>query len=136
MEMQQEEKVRLWPKAIDQARSMAASHIARYEFARPAVQGKRLCDIACGAGYGSCFLSQYAKSVVGIDISASAIEWAKEYFQNNKKNRRSQCLCVFKGTDWQVFRNQRFFTCHSVHKRIHRNKASRLSTDESVFNET
>lgn len=84
MEIQQEEKVRLWPKTVAEARDMAASHVARYEFTKSAVQDKNVCDIACGAGYGSCFLSKHARTVTGIDISDSAVDWAKSHFQNEK----------------------------------------------------
>ena len=98
VEMLQEEKVRLWPRTVSQARSMAASHLARYQFARSAVQGGRVCDIACGAGYGSCFLSKYAGSVVGMDISDSAIEWAREHFQNDKVS----FYCADGSKNWPV----------------------------------
>ncbi len=75
--------VRLWPETIAQARSLATSHVARYNFAKKYVEGKNVCDIACGVGYGSNFLSQTAKSVIGIDISSDAVDWAKKYFSND-----------------------------------------------------
>jgi 2-polyprenyl-3-methyl-5-hydroxy-6-metoxy-1,4-benzoquinol methylase len=31
-------------------------HIARYDFASQYVAGKKVLDIACGVGYGSCLL--------------------------------------------------------------------------------
>ena len=78
-----EEMVRLWPETVAEARIVATSHLARYEAARSSVQGKSICDIACGAGYGSRFLAQWAKSVVGMDISDSAIDWANKHFQSD-----------------------------------------------------
>ena len=57
------------------------SHIARYAFAAKFVKGKTVLDIACGSGYGSNYLlGRGAKSVVGGDISASAIECAQRFY--------------------------------------------------------
>ena len=72
--------VRLWPKTVSGARRLATSHMARYNFAKNHVVDKKVCDIACGAGYGSSFLAQVAESVVGIDISSEAVDWAKKHF--------------------------------------------------------
>lgn len=59
----------------------AAEHLARYALVAPFVRGKRVLDIACGEGYGSWFLKEWgAREVVGMDISADAIEKAKRYF--------------------------------------------------------
>lgn len=40
-------------------------------------------DYGCGCGYGSWILSQVANSVVGIDDSAEAIQFASENWSNN-----------------------------------------------------
>jgi ubiquinone/menaquinone biosynthesis C-methylase UbiE len=58
-------------------------HMARYEFAVPLVEGFRVADIACGSGYGSYELAVRgrASSVVGIDISSSAIDYCREHFK-------------------------------------------------------
>ena len=72
--------VRLWPKTLAEAAGQAASHLARYVFARNYAAGKNVCDIACGAGYGSSYLGQRAQKVVGMDISDDAIAWARKYF--------------------------------------------------------
>lgn len=72
--------VRLWPKSIREAAHDAAAHLARYVFAEGFIAGKSVCDIACGVGYGSCYLAEKAKKVVGMDISAEAIDWACRYF--------------------------------------------------------
>jgi len=78
--------VRLWSKTLTQAKQHAASHMARYAFAAKYVAGKSVCDVACGAGYGSNYLAQTAKSVTAIDISTDAIDWARKYF--NKDNMK------------------------------------------------
>jgi SAM-dependent methyltransferase len=52
-------------------------HFARYAFAARLARGKRALDAGCGAGYGSAELARAALSVVGIDSSSDAIEFAR-----------------------------------------------------------
>jgi protein-L-isoaspartate O-methyltransferase len=52
-------------------------HMARYAFAARLARGKRALDAGCGAGYGSAELACAALSVVGIDSSPDAIEFAR-----------------------------------------------------------
>ena len=52
-------------------------HWHRYVFAAPFASGKRVLDAACGEGYGSAFLAQSAASVIGVDISADAVDHAR-----------------------------------------------------------
>ncbi len=52
-------------------------HMARYAFAARLARGKRALDAGCGAGYGSAELARAALSVVGIDSSSGAIEYAR-----------------------------------------------------------
>ena len=54
-----------------------SEHVARYAFARRYASGKRVLDAGCGTGYGSAELAQAASDVVGVDIAADAIEYAK-----------------------------------------------------------
>lgn len=62
---------------------MQADHLARYEFAARRVQGLRVLDIACGAGYGSAMLAQAgAVHVDAVDISEQAIAYAREHYAN------------------------------------------------------
>lgn len=51
-------------------------HFSRYAFASQFASGKRLLDLGCGSGYGSAELARTAASVVGVDVSAGAIEFA------------------------------------------------------------
>lgn len=63
----------------------AAIHIARYSFAKELCAGKRVLDAACGEGYGSRLLANWgASEVIGVDISAEAIESAQRHFSNEK----------------------------------------------------
>ena len=52
-------------------------HLPRYLFARDLAQGLRVLDFGCGTGYGTAILAQSAKSAVGLDIDASALDWAR-----------------------------------------------------------
>lgn len=62
-------------------RSMLESHLRRYEFAARFVRGKRVLDLACGAGYGSALLKDAgASEVVGVDVSAECVRYARQRY--------------------------------------------------------
>jgi SAM-dependent methyltransferase len=56
---------------------IVALHLKRYEFARPYCVGKHVLDAGCGVGYGSAFLGETARSVLGVDLSSEAIDYAR-----------------------------------------------------------
>jgi SAM-dependent methyltransferase len=56
---------------------IVALHLKRYEFARPYCVARRVLDAGCGVGYGSAFLGEFATSVVGVDVSEEAIDYAR-----------------------------------------------------------
>jgi ubiquinone/menaquinone biosynthesis C-methylase UbiE len=56
---------------------LALEHYHRYYFASRFAENKRVLDMACGEGYGSAFLSQHAKMVVGIDSDPPTIDHAR-----------------------------------------------------------
>ena len=56
-------------------------HLARYAFAARLARGKRVLDAGCGAGYGAAELAQSALSVVGADIAAEAVAFAREHYR-------------------------------------------------------
>ena len=64
-------------------------HIQRYGWAQGFVINKDVVDMACGSGYGTHWMSMYAKSVVGIDISEEAIEHANKWHKTD--NNRFIC---------------------------------------------
>ncbi|WP_010494520.1 glycosyltransferase [Paenibacillus elgii] len=66
---------RFIPNATD--RDMAVEHLQRYFAITELVQDKVVMDAAFGEGYGSFILSDYAKSIIGVDISAEAIVHAQ-----------------------------------------------------------
>jgi ubiquinone/menaquinone biosynthesis C-methylase UbiE len=55
-------------------------HWHRYHFASRWAAGKRVLDIACGEGYGSALLARRAGHVLGVDVSAEAIDHAKRAY--------------------------------------------------------
>jgi len=59
----------------------AAIHLARYALARHVCAAARVLDIACGEGYGSALMASWgAASVLGVDISADAVDKAQHLF--------------------------------------------------------
>ena len=58
------------------APEISYEHWHRYLYATQFVKDKVILDIACGEGYGSYLLAQYAKQVVGVDISVETIDHA------------------------------------------------------------
>jgi SAM-dependent methyltransferase len=70
-------------------------HIARYTFASRLAAGKRVLDAGCGTGYGSAELSQCAESVVGADISAEAVAYARTaYSRPNLSFVEASCAAL------------------------------------------
>lgn len=59
---------------------ITALHLKRYEFALPWCDGRDVLDAGCGVGYGSAFLATTARSVVGIDDSEDAVDYAQERY--------------------------------------------------------
>lgn len=58
-------------------------HMARYLFVSKFVENKFVLDAGCGCGYGSDYLAEHAKKVVGIDSSDEAIKYSKEHYAKN-----------------------------------------------------
>lgn len=67
-------------------------HLNRYLFSLQFVKNKSVLDLGCGVGYGSFILSEKAKSVVGVDKSKIAIDYA---IKNYKKNTQFIASDVF-----------------------------------------
>lgn len=59
---------------------IVALHLARYVFAERWCADREVLDLGCGAGYGSFRLSRAARTVVGGDVSAEAIEYAQSHY--------------------------------------------------------
>ena len=61
-------------------------HIATYEYAKNFIKNKKVLDFGCGSGYGTHMLSENAESVIGVDISKEAIDYAKKEFSSSNLN--------------------------------------------------
>jgi 2-polyprenyl-3-methyl-5-hydroxy-6-metoxy-1,4-benzoquinol methylase len=69
---------------------MAVEHLARYEWARHFVAGRRVLDAGFGTGFGTRILADAgAEHVVGIDNDASAVEQASAELPENVEFRVS-----------------------------------------------
>jgi GT2 family glycosyltransferase/SAM-dependent methyltransferase/glycosyltransferase involved in cell wall biosynthesis len=51
-------------------------HYHRYAIVLDVVKEKDVLDVACGEGYGSSFIADVARSVIGVDISDEAVQHA------------------------------------------------------------
>jgi ubiquinone/menaquinone biosynthesis C-methylase UbiE len=70
-------------------------HWHRYALARQFVTGKDVLDIASGEGYGSHYLAEKAKSVIGVDIFMDAVNFAKsKYISKNLEYRNGSCAAI------------------------------------------
>ena len=71
-------------------------HWHRYHFAAPLVAGRKVLDIACGAGYGSALLAQTAAHVTGGDIADAALEHARRRYAalGNLEFRHADCAAL------------------------------------------
>jgi len=56
-------------------------HLASYDFAAGHVLGARVLDLGCGTGYGTARLATRSATIVGVDVSGSAVTAAAARFQ-------------------------------------------------------
>jgi len=72
-----------------------AEHLSRYAFARRYAAGKRVLDAGCGTGYGTVELARDAASVIGVDFSVEAIEFAStNYPLPSVRFQTASCLAL------------------------------------------
>lgn len=64
-------------------RGILSVHLSRYHFAAPFCRSKRVLDLACGMGYGTHYLAECARSIIGVDISEEAIHFAKQKYSDS-----------------------------------------------------
>lgn len=70
-------------------------HLHRYLQACELVRGKVVLDLACGEGYGSNRMADYAQHVTGVDISAEAVAHARSrYRKPNLQFLEGDCAAV------------------------------------------
>ena len=59
-------------------------HLHRYALSLSYCAGKTVLDIASGEGYGCALLVKVSSKVIGIDISAEAIDWSKKKYASHQ----------------------------------------------------
>lgn len=59
---------------------VVALHLKRYAFALPWCEGRDVLDAGCGVGYGTAFLANGARRVVGGDVDEVSIAYARERY--------------------------------------------------------
>jgi SAM-dependent methyltransferase len=70
------------------------SHIPRYEFALAHIAStEEIIDIACGTGWGTEILAKSCKAAMGVDISETAIQYARR--KRKGSNLRFICSDFF-----------------------------------------
>jgi SAM-dependent methyltransferase len=69
---------RVIPDQVDP--DLLNEHLARYVFAARLATRKRVLDAGCGVGFGSAELANAAATVIGVDQSAEAVEYAREHY--------------------------------------------------------
>jgi len=57
-------------------------HWHRYHFIKELVRDKKVCDVACGEGYGSAMLASGAQAITGVDIDKKTILAAQQKYKN------------------------------------------------------
>jgi len=72
-------------RALDNGKSdLYLISLERYKFASAFVKDKKVLDIACGSGYGTNYLSAFAKDILGVDVDKKTIEYCRlKYSRKN-----------------------------------------------------
>ncbi|MCP8618100.1 class I SAM-dependent methyltransferase [Salirhabdus salicampi] len=80
---------RVIPELMDPMNNLLLEHISRYQFAMSYLHG-RVLDLSCGSGYGTHLMVKKKKrevqEVVGVDIDAEIIHYAKGKYYHPKSN--------------------------------------------------
>lgn len=84
---------RAMPLAGGMPKGVMQEHWERYRFALDHVEGKRVLDVACGAGYGSALLAEKALSVIGVDVSSEAVLYSKAHYKRENLEFRCGDAC-------------------------------------------
>jgi SAM-dependent methyltransferase len=84
---------RVIPDQVDV--NLLNEHLARYAFAARLTRKRRVLDAGCGTGYGSAELAWEARDVLGIDVSADAVHYARErYGTTNLRFAQASCTSI------------------------------------------
>lgn len=56
-------------------------HVVTYDYVQDMVRNKEVLDFGCGSGYGAARIAGLCKRIVGIDIAADAVAYARKKFK-------------------------------------------------------
>lgn len=92
-------------------------HAARYLFAQPLVEQRRILDVACGTGYGLALLADRGRSVVGADADFDALRTARTSGAIGSATvvRSDACHLPFGDASWDAVTS--FETIEHLHDR-------------------
>ncbi len=88
--MKTETLERIIPDLVEENESTGTEtlqlHLERYVFATEHLTGGLVLDCACGVGYGSYLMADSGKvdKVIGVDIDAESVAYAKERYKHEK----------------------------------------------------
>ncbi|MFM7674130.1 MAG: methyltransferase domain-containing protein [Synechococcus sp.] len=75
-------------------------HLPRYQLACQMADGKKVLDFGCGTGYGTAMLATRASKALGVDIDASALNWARlSHRRPNLEYQRNETFMSEYGDD-------------------------------------
>jgi GT2 family glycosyltransferase/ubiquinone/menaquinone biosynthesis C-methylase UbiE/glycosyltransferase involved in cell wall biosynthesis len=115
---------------------MITEHQQRYLSILPLVEGKRVLDIASGEGYGSNWIAERAKSVVGVDISEEAIANARGKYQRDNLQFLTGSVAEIPLEDHSVDVIVSFETIEHVDEELQRQfltEAKRVLTENGIL---
>lgn len=128
------EETRIIPE--ETAPKFLAQHLKPYEFLRQEAKGKTVLEIGCGDGYGSFYLAELAKEVIGIDYEDAVI-----YQAQNKYKRANLKFMRMDAANLQLADNSFDIVCsfqvieHIPEDRLSRylSEARRVLKDDGKF---
>ena len=83
-----------WETAKKAKNLVTLAHIQRYEWVAPFVKNLYVLDAGCGSGYGRYYLAKSGvQNIVGIDKSATAINYAKKYYKRENLEYKVMDVC-------------------------------------------
>lgn len=85
---------RVVPWNLAMGMTVMSCHVARYAWAVRHVFGGTVGDLGCGCGYGSFMLSWACRRVVGVDVSAEAVGFARAHFRADNLSFETGDVCA------------------------------------------
>ena len=84
---------RIIPAELDSDDPFLGEHVRRYELAAALLtDDDNVIDAGCGVGYGAALLGDRTGTVLGLDISQEAIDYAQEHYSSDRVRFRTADL--------------------------------------------